>query len=86
MRAQNAVILEGRSDISSGRVVVLHGGDTGFQGVTDIPQARAFVHVLVKPFLSKWQMKLLNKKGKLGMERLERGKNMLKELNRHEVM
>lgn len=50
------------------------------------PEPGAFIHVLIKPFLSCGQVKFLDQNGQLGIGKLERGEYLLEELEGHEVV
>lgn len=52
--------------------------------MASIPKPGAFVHVFIQPFASNGQPKLADQNGELGMEGLERGDDLWKELEWHE--
>lgn len=52
--------IEGRSDVETRRVVILHGRDARFEDMAGLPKLGAFIHVLIKPFVANRKVELLD--------------------------
>ena len=49
--------------------------------MASLPELGTLIHILIKPLLPDRQVELLNKQSQLGMERSQKGKGSLEELN-----
>lgn len=63
LRAKVAKTIEGGFDIGGGGVIVFHAGGAGFKDLTCFPEPGAFIHVLVEPFFTHRQLKLMDQNG-----------------------
>ena len=63
LRAKVAKSIQGGFNIGRGGVIVFHAGGTGFKHLTCFPEPGAFIHVLVEPFFTHWQLKLMDQNG-----------------------
>lgn len=73
--------VERGSDIEAGGVIIFDARDAGFEDMTYFPELGTLIHVLIKPLFTHRQVKFLDKKSQLGMERSQERKDSLEELD-----
>lgn len=61
--AQVAKTIQGGFNIGGAGIIIFHPGGTRFKNLTGFPEPGAFIHVLVEPFFTNWQLKLVNQNG-----------------------
>lgn len=86
LEVKNAVIVEARSEISAGGVIILHARNRRFENMAGLPQPRALIHILIQPFIADGEPELLNQTNQLGVKRPEGRQDMLEKLERHEIL